>query len=553
MTIEVGDGRPETEDPVSTHGGGDRVAPNQQRAQPVRQETEATPPTPPRHRRYLSERMASATEYLRAAEQYVARKEGPEFDWLYRKPFDPSPGNKGFYDEWYSVMNLLGAMGLAPGDRVLEVGSGPGWVTEILVLLGYTVDALEPSEDMNVISRERIAASVAQHHVRPIEAVRYHATTLETCDIEPESFEALLFHAALHHVIDEEKGLARSFELLRPGGVIGISEWAWSPDNVALEAHLDEEMRVYGTLESPFTQEYLDLLLSRTGFVDIQRYHGVNGFFPSGAGQRPLAELASSPAAATNNLTARKPGTRFQVGRPVEAAADCQILESIFVERPRRLVLTARLENTSPLTWYREPRGAGYVTASLVGRRGTGPRVEARDRNLLPVALPPGAAASVRLGYELPEDYAQYEWAIELVSEHRYWFSDNGVSPCPVRLPAPVDYAASLEVAGVNRGPDGVEIRLAVTNRGTEWPRFPDGLGAVGAVLVNPAAEALQPRFRYELPELPAPGATVTYAARFDLPADVDITDWSLDLVADGVTDSSSIGLSRTRLLPAPE
>jgi len=519
----------------------------------MRHESEAAEAAaPPRHRRFLSERMGSVAEYLRAAEKYVARKQGGEYDYLHRKPFDPGPGNRGFYDEWYSLMNLLGVMGLAPRDRVLEVGSGPGWVTEILMLLGFTVDALEPAEDMNVISRERIAASVAQHRVGGFEAVRYHTATLEACEIAAESFEAVLFHASLHHVIDEEKGLARSYELLRPGGVIGVSEGAWSPENVALEAQLEEEMRVYGTLESPFTHEYLEFLLAKAGFVDIQRYHGINGFFPLDAGQRSLAELATAPAFATNNLTARKPGVRFQVGRPILATTPCRVSESILVQGSLRLALAALIENATDLTWYKEPRGAGYVTVALVGRRGAEERVEAADRNPLPGVWAPGTGAKLTLDYQLPGDYAQYEWALELVSEHRYWFADHGTPPCPVPLPAPVDYAASLEVKKADWQPDAVEVSFVVTNRGSEWPRLAGGLGEIRAMLVSPSAQGSQreAQSRYALPELPAPGATATYRTRFDLPADGGAAEWYLDLVAEGVTDFSSVGLSRARIPP---
>lgn len=555
MVSGDGDRSPESEGGVAAEEREGPLAEGQRRPLAMRHGSEAAGAAPPRHRRFLSERMGSAAEYLRAAESYVARKEGGEYDYLYRKPFDPSPGNRNFYDEWYSVMNLLGVMGLAPRDRVLEVGSGPGWVTEILVLLGFTVDVLEPAEDMNAISRERIGASVAQHHVRDFEAVRYHTATIEACEIAPESFEAVLFHASLHHIIDEERGLARSYELLRPGGVIGVSEGAWSPENVALEAQLEEEMRVSGTLESPFTHEYLDFLLARAGFVDVQRYHGINGFFPLDAGQRPLAGLATAPSFATNNLTARKPGVRFQVGRPIVATTPCRVSEAILVQGSRRLVLTALIGNTTDLIWYKEPRGAGYVTVALVGRRGAGERVEAAHRDPLPGVWPPGTGAMLTLDYQLPPDYAQYEWALELVSEHRYWFADHGTPPCPVPLPAPVDYAASLEVEKADWQPDAVEISFAVTNRGSEWPRLAGGLGEVRAVLVSPAADGSQreARARYALPELPAPGATAAFRTRFDLPADGRAAEWYLDLAAEGVTSFSSVGLSRARVPPASE
>jgi hypothetical protein len=65
---------------------------------------------------------------------------GFELDWLYRKPFDPRPGNEQFFLQMYAVMNLLRAMEVPAGGRILEIGSGPGWVTELLMLLGYEAE-----------------------------------------------------------------------------------------------------------------------------------------------------------------------------------------------------------------------------------------------------------------------------------------------------------------------------------------------------------------------------------------------------------------------------
>ena len=71
-------------------------------------------------------------------------------------------------------MNLLRAMGVTPGGRVVEVGSGPGWVTEILLALGYEVDAVEPSEDMIAIAKERIAHARAHYHLGPLPRADFH-------------------------------------------------------------------------------------------------------------------------------------------------------------------------------------------------------------------------------------------------------------------------------------------------------------------------------------------------------------------------------------------
>ncbi len=61
--------------------------------------------------------------------------------------------------------------------------------------------------------------------------------------------------------------------------MLGIVEGAWHPGNKALERQLVKEMDTYGTLENPFSIEYLDCLLKRYGFIDQVRYISVNGFF----------------------------------------------------------------------------------------------------------------------------------------------------------------------------------------------------------------------------------------------------------------------------------
>jgi SAM-dependent methyltransferase len=262
--------------------------------------------SPPLHRRYLSGGPERMETYLRTAREYVSRKSELRA-WLYRKPFDPAPGHPAFFDDLYSVMNLLRAMSIAPKGRVAEIGSGPGWLTEILLALDYEVDAVEPSDEMIAIARDRVEAARRHFRLGDTPRVGFHAEPLETCTLPGEAFDAVLFHASLHHVIDEAQGLAQCHRLLRPGGVLGISEAAWVPGDRRLEEKLDEEMRQFGTHESPFTVEYLDDLLRRQGFVDIRRYYAVNGLFPAKMGGRRIRDVATSRPWDGNYLTARKP------------------------------------------------------------------------------------------------------------------------------------------------------------------------------------------------------------------------------------------------------
>ncbi len=167
---------------------------------------------------------------------------GFELDWLYRKPYDPRSGNEQFFLQMHAVMNLLKAMDLRVNGRTLEVGSGPGWVSQLLMLLGYEVDGIEPCADLVKVAQDRIRMASDFYRLREKPRVEFHLTTLENAELPAEAFDAVLFHDALHHVLDEEVAIERCFRVLKRGGVLGVSEDAWRPGNRMQESALKEEI-----------------------------------------------------------------------------------------------------------------------------------------------------------------------------------------------------------------------------------------------------------------------------------------------------------------------
>lgn len=277
-------------------------------------------------KRFLSERAKREEKaFLDAARNYMGAMSGFELDWLYRKPYDNRPGNEQFYLQAYAVMNLVRAMDIRHGGRILEVGSGPGWVSELLMLLGYDVDGIEPSADLVAVARERIERAAAHYRLPSTPNVVFHETTIESVDFELETFDAVLFHDALHHVIDERVTLETCARVLKPGGVLGIGEDAWQPGNREQESALEEEIDRFGTHESPFTCEYLDELLESCGFRDVIRYHAVNGLFPEEMGATAIAEAAQSRAEHSNTLVARKTTFDGPTSADAEAATRARI------------------------------------------------------------------------------------------------------------------------------------------------------------------------------------------------------------------------------------
>ncbi len=402
-------------------------------------------------RRYLSHRPRQFDQFVRAAEAYTDKLDAVGARYLDLKPFNPfdaQPGNTGFFDsyfqEMYEVLNLIRAMDLRPGARVLEVGSGPGWVTEILMGLGFAVDALEPSGEMIAVAQRRVASRAEHHRMARLPRVsypypgpvRYHRATLEECPLPDDTFDGVLMYAVLHHVVDEERGLAQCRRVLKPGGVLAVGEGAWTPGDRALEAKLDKEMATYGTLENPFTIAYLDHLLARHGFEQVVRYHGVNGLLPADMGGRAVREVAQAEAGGQNILTALKPAHDGPSTADPESLtrAAITVLDAAAGEGDE-VNVRVRLLNRGVTAWRHRPAAAGYVTAALHQDVPGGPAFrEGAPRGRLPRTILPEQDVVLDLTYRLPGCPGGGPWYVNLVNEGHFFFSTRGTTPALVHF-----------------------------------------------------------------------------------------------------------------------
>jgi SAM-dependent methyltransferase len=257
--------------------------------------------------RYLGNTADRLDHYRSSATEYPMRLSDEEALGLFTKPFDRARGHASFFYPMYQLLNMLRVLDLPPWARIVEVGAGSGWVTEVLVGLGYIVEAVEPSSRMIAVSQERIKAFREKHKFSDC-IVHYHESTFEGWNETNMDYDAILFYESLHHLADERTAMAKAFHILKPGGVIGIiGESNWRPGDIEQERFLDQEIERFGTLESPFTFQYLLQVLTAAGFVQITRYHGVNGFFAVDMEMVPIKDVADLSASNYNNVVARKP------------------------------------------------------------------------------------------------------------------------------------------------------------------------------------------------------------------------------------------------------
>src|SRR6185436_18850807 len=92
-------------------------------------------------------------------------------------------------------------------------------------------------------------------------------------------FDAVICYDSLHHFEDERKVFRHLAAMLDVGGLLFILEGHKPSAGSATEDELQDVMRRYGTLESPFSGDSLRALLDEHGLAVVGDYVSINGLF----------------------------------------------------------------------------------------------------------------------------------------------------------------------------------------------------------------------------------------------------------------------------------
>ncbi|HEX5582181.1 class I SAM-dependent methyltransferase [Gaiella sp.] len=175
------------------------------------------------------------------------------------------------YDRFMGVYSaklapkLADLAGVAAGQRVLDVGCGPGALAAELVsrLGAASVTAVDPSETFVEAARERLAG------------VRVERAPAERLPFPDDSFDAAIAQLVVHFMADPIAGLGEMARVTRTGCVVAACVWDhaggqgplaafWDAGRI-LDPDVDDESGFAGAREG-----HLGELLETAGLSDVE-------------------------------------------------------------------------------------------------------------------------------------------------------------------------------------------------------------------------------------------------------------------------------------------
>lgn len=120
-----------------------------------------------------------------------------------------------------AIPPLLQAVGIEAGQRVLDVGTGPGMAAAAAAERGADVVGIDFSEEMLAVARR-------QHP-----EIDFRLEAAESLPFSEGEFDRVIGNFVLHHSGDPAAVLTEAKRVLRPGGRLGFTIWG---DPARLEA-----------------------------------------------------------------------------------------------------------------------------------------------------------------------------------------------------------------------------------------------------------------------------------------------------------------------------
>jgi ubiquinone/menaquinone biosynthesis C-methylase UbiE len=130
---------------------------------------------------------------------------------------------------------LLDAAEVSSGMSVLDVGSGPGYVSAAAAERGATPTGLDFSKEMIAIANKMFPQ------------IRFKEGDAQEMPFGDATFDRVLANFALLHLTDPERAFAEAQRVLKPDGKFGFTTWAQTADNPFVKL-VDDAIQAHANL-----------------------------------------------------------------------------------------------------------------------------------------------------------------------------------------------------------------------------------------------------------------------------------------------------------------
>jgi SAM-dependent methyltransferase len=337
----------------------------------------------------------------------------------------------------FDLATVLMLLDCRPGDRVLDLGAGSGFSSEMLARFGYEVAAVDPDFVSLRNNRRRQTFDPTRIEGR----VQVAVGIAERLPFADRTFDGAVGLNVLHHVPDLAGAISEIARVLRPGARFVGCE----PGLDHLEdAESVRAVREYGENDRPFDVIQFLEIATALGFSRAL----LPATLHAALRLVPLEEIDTFRTGWHPRLTLTNEGVVQELHRKHAYAMLVRDGERVPTSRkPGKLryelevtrlaaplspgqigTLTAVVTNIGDTIWLAAPSPlGGFVTVGCKLTTPSGRLVsDTIGRTFLPADVSPDSKVSIDIQLPIPPDVkpGEYELVVDLVNELVCWFSD---------------------------------------------------------------------------------------------------------------------------------